>query len=142
MAVTYDKIGYTLIEKGLRDIINNDFQNVYISNSFNMVGNECIRINLENSNNIATSKKYEEREYSIMLRYYFNSKIVDNNVNKSIKDKADRLKKKLLDNRTNSTNWINLDVGLIEYDIQDDENTENDIYIIQYDLTLINHNAL
>ena len=142
MAVTYDKIGFTLIEKGLRDIINNDFQNVYISNSFNMVGNECIRINLENSNNIATSKKYEEREYSIMLRYYFNSKIVDNNVNKSIKDKADRLKKKLLDNRTNSTNWINLDVGLIEYDIQDDENTENDIYIIQYDLTLINHNAL
>ena len=142
MAVTYDKIGFTLIEKGLRDIINNDFQNVYISNSFNMVGNECIRINLENSDNIATSKKYEEREYSIMLRYYFNSKIVDNNVNKSIKDKADRLKKKLLDNRTNSTNWINLDVGLIEYDIQDDENTENDIYIIQYDLTLINHNAL
>ena len=142
MAVTYDKIGFTLIEKGLRDIINNDFQNVYISNSFNMVGNECIRINLENSNNIATSKKYEEREYNIMLRYYFNSKIVDNNVNKSIKDKADRLKKKLLDNRTNSTNWINLDVGLIEYDIQDDENTENDIYIIQYDLTLINHNAL
>ena len=142
MAVTYDKIGYTLIEKGLKDIINDDFQNVYISNSFNMVGNECIRINLENSNNIATSKKYEEREYSIMLRYYFNSKIVDNNVNKSIKDKADRLKKKLLDNRTNSTNWINLDVGLIEYDIQDDENTENDIYIIQYDLTLINHNAL
>ena len=142
MAVTYDKIGYTLIEKGLRDIINNDFQNVYISNSFNMVGNECIRINLENSDNIATSKKYEEREYSIMLRYYFNSKIVDNNVNKSIKDKADRLKKKLLDNRTNSTNWINLDVGLIEYDIQDDENEENDIYIIQYELTLINHNAL
>ena len=142
MAVTYDKIGYTLIEKGLKDIINDDFQNVYISNSFNMVGNECIRINLENSDNIATSKKYEEREYSIMLRYYFNSKIVDNNVNKSIKDKADRLKKKLLDNRTNSTNWINLDVGLIEYDIQDDENTENDIYIIQYDLTLINHNAL
>ena len=142
MAVTYEKIGYTLIEKGLRDIINDDFQNVYISNSFNMVGNECIRINLENSDNIATTNKYEEREYNIILRYYFNSKIVDNNVNKSIKNKADRLKKKLLDNRTKTKNWINLDVGLIEYDIQDDENENNDIYIVQLDLILVNHNVL
>ena len=27
MAVSYDKIGFTLIEKGLRDWINNDFNN-------------------------------------------------------------------------------------------------------------------
>ena len=44
MAVNYDKIGFTLIEKGLRDHINNDFNNVYISHHFKIKGNEFIRI--------------------------------------------------------------------------------------------------
>ena len=39
MAVTYDKIGYSLIEKGLRDWINNDFNNVFISKDYKMKGN-------------------------------------------------------------------------------------------------------
>jgi len=142
LAVTYNKIGYTLIEKGLKNYLNNDFNNVYISQNFIMKGSECIRINLESSSNTQSTAKYEQREYSVMLRYYFNRIINNDGVNENIKGKVDRLKKKLLDKRTNSTNWMYLDVDEIEYGIEDDENEDKNIYIVQYDLTLINHNPL
>ena len=142
MAVTYDKIGFTLIEKGLRDHINDDFQNVYISNKFKMIGNECVRINLEGSSNLMTTNAFEQREYNVIIRYYFNNEIVNDNVNKSIKDKSDRLRKKLLDKQTNTTSWVALDIDEILYGIEDDENEESDVYIVQYDLTLVNHNPI
>ena len=142
MAVTYDKIGFTLIEKGLRDHINDDFQNVYISNMFKMIGNECVRINLEGSSNLMTTNAFEQREYNVIIRYYFNNEIVNDNVNKSIKDKSDRLRKKLLDKQTNTTSWVAVDIDDILYGIEDDENEESDVYIVQYDLTLVNHNPI
>ena len=142
MAVTYDKIGFTLIEKGLRDHINDDFQNVYISNKFKMIVNECVRINLEGSSNLMTTNAFEQREYNVIIRYYFNNEIVNDNVNKSIKDKSDRLRKKLLDKQTNTTSWVALDIDEILYGIEDDENEESDVYIVQYELTLVNHNPI
>jgi len=142
MAVSYDKIGFTLIEKGLRDHINNDFNNVFISHRFKLKGNEFIRIQLLNSSNLMTTNAFEQREYNVMIRYYFNRKIMSDNINQNIKNKVDRLKKKLLDRQTNTVSWTSLDVDSIEYDIQDDENENNDIYIVQLDLVLINHNAL
>ena len=142
MAVTYDKIGFTLIEKGLRDHINDDFQNVYISNKFKMIGNECVRINLEGSSNLMTTNAFEQREYNVIIRYYFNNEIVNDNVNKSIKDKSARLRKKLLDKQTNKTSLVELDIDEILYGIEDDENEESDVYIVQYDLTLVNHNPI
>ena len=142
MAVTYDKIGYTLIEKGLRDWINDDFNNVFISKHYKMKGNEFIRINLESSTNLMTTNAFEQREYNVMIRYYFNRKIMGDGINENIKGKVDRLRKKLLDKQTNSTTWAYLDIDNIEYDIQDDENENNDIYIVQLDLILVNHNVL
>lgn len=142
MAVEYDKIGFTLIEKGLRDWINKDFNNVFISNRFKIKGNEFIRISLENSTNLMTTNAFEQREYNVMIRYYFNSKIMGDGINENIKSKVDRLRKKLLDKQTNGTNWAYLDIDNIEYDIQDDENENNDIYIVQLDLILVNHNVL
>ena len=142
MAVSYDKIGFTLIEKGLRDWINNDFNNVFISNRFKIKGNEFIRINLESSTNLMTTNAFEQREYNVMIRYYFNSKIMGDGINENIKSKVDRLKKKLLDKQTNGASWAFLDIDNIEYDIQDDENENNDIYIVQLDLILVNHNVL
>lgn len=142
MAVTYTKVGYSLIEKGLKDWINNDFSNVYISPQFVMRGSECIRINLEGSSNIATTNGYEEREYNVNLRYYFNRVPANDGANENIKSKCDRLKKKLLDKRTNATNWMYLEVDGIEYGIEDDDNADKDIYIVQFDLRLINHNPL
>jgi len=142
MAVTYDKIGYTLIEKGLRDWINNDFNNVFISKDYKMKGNEFIRINLESSTNLMTTNAFEQREYNVMIRYYFNRKIMGDSINENIKGKVDRLRKKLLDKQTNSTTWAYLDIDNIEYDIQDEENENNDIYIVQLDLILVNHNVL
>ena len=142
MAVEYDKIGFTLIEKGLRDWINNDFNNVFISDRFKIKGNEFIRINLESSTNLMTTNAFEQREYNVKIRYYFNRKIMGDGINENIKSKVDRLRKKLLDKQTNGTNWAFLDIDNIEYDIQDDENENNDIYIVQLDLILVNHNVL
>ena len=142
MAVTYDKIAYTLIEKGLRDYLNDDFSNVYISPQFRMRGSECIRINLDGSTNLQTTNAYEQREYSVMVRYYFSRLPNDDGSNENIKGKCDRLRKKLLDKQTNTTSWVYLDIDSIDYGVEDDENEDSNIYIVQYDLTLVNHNPL
>ena len=70
MAVTYDKIAYDEIELGLRKIINDEFKNVYIGNTFKMLGTECIRINLESSTLVLQTASLEEREYTVNIRYY------------------------------------------------------------------------
>ena len=142
MAVTYDKIAYTLIEKGLRDYLNDDFSNVYISPQFRMRGSECIRINLDGSTNLQTTNAYEQREFLVMVRYYFSRFPNDDGSNENIKGKCDRLRKKLLDKQTNTTSWVYLDIDSIDYGVEDDENEDSNIYIVQYDLTLINHNPL
>ena len=120
MAVTYDKIAYTLIEKGLRDYLNDDFSNVYISPQFRMRGSECIRINLDGSTNLQTTNAYEQREYSVMVRYYFSRLPNDDGSNENIKGKCDRLRKKLLDKQTNTTSWVYLDIDSIDYGVEDD----------------------
>tara|TARA_R100000152_G_C6778485_1_gene209217 strand:- start:383 stop:814 length:432 start_codon:yes stop_codon:yes gene_type:complete len=142
MAVTYDKIAFTKIEKELRDSINNDFNNVYISHDFKMVGTECIRINLINSTNLETTNAYEQREYNVEIRYYFNTKILGDSVNDAIKAKSDRLRKKLIDIQVNTPNWAYMDIEEIDYGVEDEENEENSVYIVQYTLSLINHNPL
>ena len=143
MAVTYDKIAYPLIENGLKKIIDNEFQNVYVSPIFKMMGNECIRINLESSSNVETSNAYEQREYDLNVRYYFIADISVPYVNESVKAKADKLKKHLIDNQVkeeSSAKWTELSVNEINYGIEDEENEDSSIYIIEYNLTLINHN--
>ena len=89
-----------------------------------------------------TTNAFEQREYNVMIRYYFNRKIMGDGINENIKSKVDRLRKKLLDKQTNSATWAYLDIDNIEYDIQDEENENNDIYIVQLDLILVNHNVL
>ena len=142
MAVTYDKIAFTQVEKGLRDSINNDFNNVYISQDFKMRGTECIRINLLNSTNLETTNAYEQREYNVEIRYYFNTKILGDNVNDAVKAKVDRLRKKLIDIQVNVPNWAYMDIDEIEYGVEDEENEENSVYIAQLTLSLVNHNPL
>ena len=61
MAVTYDEISYKYIEKGLKNIINDEFKNVYVSPIFSMRGTECIRIMVESSDNEETTNSYEQR---------------------------------------------------------------------------------
>ena len=68
MAVTYDKIAYDEIELGLRKVINDEFNNVYIGNQFKMLGTECIKINLESSASIQQATNFEQRDYNVNLR--------------------------------------------------------------------------
>ena len=145
MALTYDKIAYPLIENGLKKIIDNEFQNVYVSPIFRMMGNECIKINLESSDNIETSNAYEQRNYNVQIRYYFIGDLSVPYINESIKGKVDKLRKHLIDNQvvdTSSAKWTELEVDNIEYGIEDDENEDNSIYIVEININLINHNPL
>ena len=144
MAVTYDKIAYPLIEKGLKGIIDNEFQNVYVSPKFEMVGNECIRINLIGSSLEESNANYERRIYEIVLRYYFNCDMHKQLNNEAVKNKIDRLKKHLLENQTKDTataKWVWLDIQNIEYNVEDEENDDaEDLYIAEFTLELTNHN--
>tara|TARA_Y100001973_G_C5186800_1_gene328382 strand:+ start:1455 stop:1892 length:438 start_codon:yes stop_codon:yes gene_type:complete len=145
MAVTYDKIAYPLIENGLKKIIDNEFNNVYVSPIFKMLGNECIRINLLSSTNLETSNAFEQREYNVIVRYYFLGDMSVSYVNESVKNKIDKLRKHLLDNQTANTSsakWVELSVNEIEYNIEDDENEDNNIFICELNLTLINYNPI
>ena len=116
MAVTYDKISYSEIELGLRKIINDEFRNVYIGNTFKMMGTECIRINLESSNLLMQTGSLEEREYLVNVRYYHMADTSQERVNESVKSNIDRLRKHLLDNQVSTTNkWSELQVQTINY---------------------------
>mgnify|MGYP003115720140 FL=1 len=141
MAVTYDNVAFGRIEESLKQYVDDEFQNVYISPKFVDRGNEFIRINLTSSNNIETSNAYEIREYSVDLRYYHKCDMSQIRINESVKKKSDRLKKHLLDKQTYSDNWAELSVDEITYDVQDSENEDKDnLYIIEYTLTLTNYN--
>ena len=143
MAVTYDNIAYDEIELALRKIINDEFKNVYIGNEFKMLGNECIKINLESSTSIQQATNFEQRDYNINLRYYHMADTKNEIVNKSVKANVDRLRKHLLDNQVNSTyKWSALIIDEINYNVQDDENEENNmIHISELLISIQHHNV-
>tara|TARA_Y100001973_G_scaffold22193_1_gene32936 strand:- start:11649 stop:12083 length:435 start_codon:yes stop_codon:yes gene_type:complete len=141
MAVTYDNVAFGRIEETLKQYVDNEFQNVYISPKFVDKGSEFIRINLLSSTNEETSNAYEIREYAVLLRYYHKCDISNIKINEAVKKKSDRLKKHLLDKQTNSDSWAELSVDTITYNVQDDENADKDnLYIIEYTLTMTNYN--
>ena len=141
MAVTYDNVAFGKIEETLKQYVDNEFKNVYISPKFVDRGSEFIRINLESSSSEETSNAYEIRQYSVLLRYYHKCDMSQIRNNEAVKKKSDRLKKHLLDKQTNSDNWAELSIDEITYNVQDNENEEIDnLYIIEYLLSLTNYN--
>ena len=143
MAVTYDKIAFSEVEEGLKKIIDNEFKNVYISNEYQEVGNEGIRINLINSNTVLYTDSFEHREYNVNIRYYHKGDTANQRDNESIKGKTDRLRKHLLDNRTSSTyKWLSLSIEDIIYNVEDDENEDkDDLNITEFDVVINHWNA-
>ena len=142
MAVIYDKIGYGVIEKGLKQHIDDEFMNVYISPKIKMMGTEFIRINLDSSSDIVSHHNFETRLYSVMVRYYLIGNTNDVRVNEAIKGKADRLRKHLSDKRTNGSDWADLTISAINYNVSDDENADNEnLNIIEYIVEIINNNG-
>ena len=69
---------------------------MYVSPIFRMMGNECIKINLESSDNIETSNAYEQSNYNVQIRYYFIGDLSVPYINESIKGKVDKLRKHLI----------------------------------------------
>ena len=148
-SVSYEKISFNKIELGLKQVLRTIVHNTYISNKFKMVGNECVRINLLESNSIEQHTSWEEREYTVQLRYYTNAKMSDETINKNVKARIDKIKKKLIDNQHNSggsdgasNKWISLEIPTIAFDINDEENEEDDdLYISELTLILNNTNS-
>tara|TARA_Y100000401_G_C8323093_1_gene226573 strand:+ start:435 stop:884 length:450 start_codon:yes stop_codon:yes gene_type:complete len=144
MAVAFNKISYGLIENGLRKLLDDEFDNVYVSNVFKQLGNESIRINLLSSNNIETHAFYERREYIVNLKYYFVADMSKPYINEGVKNKIDRLKRHLINNQnveSTTAKWAELTIENIEYDVKDDDNEDNpELYIAEFNLSLINHN--
>ena len=142
MAITYDKIAYDEVELGLRSVLSSEFQNVYIGNTFKMIGNECIKINLICSTSVEQATNFETREYALNLRYYFKVDTSQELVNKAVKGKIDRLRKHLLDNQVDtSNNWAALIVDTINYNVQDEENEEeSNLHIAEYEITIQHFN--
>ena len=142
MAITYDKIAYDEVELGLRSVLSSEFQNVYIGNTFKMIGNECIKINLISSTSVEQATNFETREYALNHRYYFKVDTSQELVNKAVKGKIDRLRKHLLDNQVDtSNNWAALIVDTINYNVQDEENEEeSNLHIAEYEITIQHFN--
>ena len=142
MAVTYDKIAYNEVELALRSVISEEFQNVYIGSNFKMIGTECIKIELLTSTLLMQTGALEQREYALIVRYYFKADTSQELINKSVKGKIDRLRKHLLDNQVSGdNNWAALIVDEITYNVQDEENEEEtNLHIAEYEITIQHFN--
>ena len=142
MAVAYDKIAYDEIELALKSVLSTEFQNVYIANTFKMLGSECIKIDLISSTSVEQATNFETREYALNLRYYFNADTSQELINKAVKGKIDRLRKHLLDNQVDaSNNWAALIVDTINYNVQDEENEdEKNLHIAEFDIGIQHYN--
>ena len=142
MAITYDKIAYNEVELGLRSIISKEFQNVYIGSNFKMIGTECIKIELLTSTLLMQTGALEQREYALIVRYYFKADTSQELINKSVKGKIDRLRKHLLDNQVSGdNNWAALIIDTINYNVQDAENEdETNLHIAEYEITIQHFN--
>ena len=143
MAVTYDKIAYPKIEEALKFILDDNFPNVHISPLFRMLGNECIRINLESSSSEDLATNFEVRVYDVMIRYYTKADMSKEQDNEFVKNRIDKIKKDLIDEqvKTTSNNWAKLEVTNITYNIIDDENEDNEnLYIAELSVQATNYN--
>ena len=146
MAVTYDEISYKYIEKGLKNIINDEFKNVYVSPIFSMRGTECIRIMVESSDNEETTNSYEQRVFNLVVRYYQKGDTRSEKVYESIRRKADRLRKHLIDNQVKNTTdakWTSLIIDTINFNVEDEENEDIDnLNITEYLVSVTHYNPI
>ena len=148
-SITYEEISFPKIENGLKQKIRTIIPNTYISPTFTMQGNECVRINLTESNSIEQHVSFEEREYLVTIRYYTKADMSKENINREVKARVDKLKKRLIDSQYNSSGtdgadnkWISLSIPSILYDIRDEENEdEAKLYIAEMQVLLNNTNS-
>jgi hypothetical protein len=141
--MAYDKISYPKIEEAVKFILDDSFTNVYVSPVFNMLGNECVRINLESSNSESLAINFEVRNYNLIIRYYTKANMANESDNEFVKNRIDKLKKTLIDNQVKNTsnNWAKLEVESITYNLQDDENEDKDnLFIAELDVLVTNYN--
>ena len=140
---TYDKISYPKIEESIKFILDDDFPNVYVSPVFRMVGNECIRINLESSSSESLATNFEVREYNLSIRYYTKADMTREQDNEFVKNRIDKLKKALIDDqvKTTSNNWAKLEVTSITYNVEDADNEDSDdVFIAELEVLVTNYN--
>ena len=136
MTLEFEKITYDKVEKAIRNLLDDEFRNVYIASQYmKQGGNESIRISTQSTNILQYTNKSEMLEYEVLIRYYLQEKYTkDGEI--YAKGRADRVKKLLFDNIQSSGNYHNLSVDSIDYFISDTENEDNEeLQIIDLNVT-------
>ena len=136
MTLEFEKITYDKVEKAIRNLLDDEFRNVYIASQYmKQGGNESIRISTQSTNILQYTNKSEMLEYEVLIRYYLQEKYTkDGEI--YAKGRADRGKKLLFDNIQSSGNYHNLSVDSIDYFISDTENEDNEeLQIIDLNVT-------
>tara|TARA_Y100001973_G_C5193326_1_gene332441 strand:+ start:1964 stop:2395 length:432 start_codon:yes stop_codon:yes gene_type:complete len=136
MTLEFEKITYDKVEKAIRNLLDDEFRNVYIASQYmKQGGNESIRISTQSTNILQYTNKSEMLEYEVLIRYYLQEKYTkDGEI--YAKGRTDRVKKLLFDNIQSSGNYHNLSVDSIDYFISDTENEDNEeLQIIDLNVT-------
>lgn len=134
MAVTYTQVAFYKIEEKLKNILNGEFHNVYISDKYRPAPNEAIRIDLERSDQIFLSTGYEVREYEVHIWHYFENQVREKHTEQR-RNRVDRLKELLYDNKSVSGYWHEMSID-IDYRA-DDETIEDNTDISVSELTVL-----
>lgn len=145
-SITYEKTAYDKIEFGLRNKINDSFQNVYVSPVFQMVGTESVRVNLDSVSFEEQHTNFSLKNYNVSVFYYTTGKqqMKIESQNKHIKSRIDKLEQQLLNSQYNSdgtdganNKWINLQIEEIEFNV---DSGDDDIYCTKFNLIIKNTN--
>tara|TARA_Y100001973_G_C5209214_1_gene344252 strand:- start:35467 stop:35916 length:450 start_codon:yes stop_codon:yes gene_type:complete len=143
-SVSYESSAYDKIEFGLMQKLVDTRKNVYVSPKFKMMGNECVRIDLESCIYEEQHHHFTVKHYGVCVYYYTDADMTNQNTNKEVKQRIDKLEQELLNSQYNSSGtdgssnkWINLLINEIEFNAEvEDEN----IYCAKFNLTLTNTN--
>jgi len=123
----------------LRDLLNDNFPNVYISNMYSeKPGREAVRIFTGPSEPFIKTNTLEERQHTIYIRYYLDD-VRDNERHESWRDdRVDKLAQVLLENQ-NTDHWYNLEFDINPY-VLDEENEDKNIEIAEFTVRVFTYN--
>lgn len=141
MSVTYVKTMYPKILKGLRDILNDDFTKVYMGAYKEHAGREAVQIyfNKPASEPVTQSQMFEERQYNVLIRHYWDDKDDSERALEQRLNRLDRLRR-VLTNNQNNTLWFNLAVQEFDQDVDGIENEERpQLKIAEFSIEVLNY---
>jgi len=126
MAITYKKFTHPKIIQALYELLNPEFKGVYISSKFEEQGiDESIRLKLESVEVLEYTKYHQILEYNTLIRHYYNAPH-SRKKEEYLNARMDRLQTHLGRSVADTTNYYDMHISSINYDVQDSENEDNE----------------